>query len=115
MTDFWSNKYPKARKEHICQMCGRVISAGETYRRGTAFDMGTAWSWNECQHCQVLFSYLCNLFGVYDYMEDFVSEWEPETWSEVRVKVNYWRAWRRNDGTLVESPATLLGNHGVGR
>lgn len=50
---------PRARKEHICDMCSRRIQPGETYKRQFMAD-GDIWTWKECQHCTIVASWYQN-------------------------------------------------------
>lgn len=53
MSDFaYEATYPKARKEHRCEMCGRVIGVGEKYRRqGGVYD-GLGYTTLVCLQCE---------------------------------------------------------------
>lgn len=94
----------RARKEHRCDDCHRVIRKGETYIRGVGLGDGTAWTWKECAHCRAILD-LYVTYWDYTYNEDDFQDWEPQTVTELRAKVNYNRKWERADGSLVEVPS----------
>lgn len=98
------NSRPKARKPHVCQMCGRTIRPGELYRRGVGLDDGTAWTWKECLHCEQLVRYV-NEDESYD--DDLINEWAPETIGHARLRAQYRRKWQRFDGSLYPLPRTI--------
>ena len=98
----------KARVSHVCELCGRLIEAGETYRyQVNVFDC--IYTWKCCVHCDELMKILwhCDPWS-FDrdegFSRDAVGEWEPETIGQLRLKV-YWNLkWRKRDGTLREVP-----------
>ena len=102
----WTRSNPRARKKHKCSMCYRIIQRGETYMRGVTFD-GTAWTWKECAHCEALFTVMVNTWGESEYSADDADEWEPQTLGELRVKVQWKKAWTRADGSLFPVPIIL--------
>ena len=57
----------KARKEHKCSECSRVIQVGETYNVQRAVFDGCADSYKTCAHCQVVQSWLQKECGGYMY------------------------------------------------
>jgi len=103
---FWNRTTPRARKEHTCTACGRGIAVGETYLRGVEFD-GTAWTWRECAHCELLFRYLSNLWDFDEYTFDMAWDWDPKTDSAARVKAAWASKWRQVDGALYPLPVLL--------
>ena len=49
-----------------------------------------------------------------DYGPDLPGEWEPASWQQMRVKVQWLRRWRRRDGSLYPVPEriTRTNEHG---
>ena len=91
----------KARIEHRCSDCGRIIRPGETYRRGVGFD-GTAWTWKDCQHCD----FVLHEFDISDggeYNADFFYEWAHDPSgdiAEMRLQAGYRKKWKTAQGNL---------------
>jgi hypothetical protein len=89
-----------------------MIQPGETYRRSAAMDGGTAWTWRECAHCEVLLQWLVRtdaLWGGDDgYSQDSVVEWEPESLSDLRLKACWKQKWTRRDGALMPVPVKTM-------
>ncbi|WP_158251256.1 hypothetical protein [Cryobacterium sp. Y11] len=111
----WSISHPRARKAHRCEMCRRVIGAGEVYKRGAGFD-GTAWSWKECLHCEAVLRIYGLGDGEYnaDSFEDWASDGDARDLSEARDMAGFRKQWRTKAGNLwplpaPESPATSGG------
>lgn len=42
----------KARKQHFCSFCGKVIVAGEEYESSTCSCDGIVYDWKECERCK---------------------------------------------------------------
>lgn len=104
---FYTSTHPRARTKHQCESCYRPIRVGETYHRGVGMDEGTAWTWKECAHCEVLSQWLMRLGVIYGedgYGPDDFGYWSPLTASDLRLKVNWRRKWTRRDGSLVPVP-----------
>jgi hypothetical protein len=103
----WTISHPKARWPHLCDMCRRVIDAGEVYKRGAGFD-GTAWSWKECTNCEaVLRIYgLGDIHDGYnpDHFEDWASDGGPRDLNEARDMAGFRQQWRTKAGNLWPLP-----------
>jgi hypothetical protein len=96
----------KARTQHRCSDCGRIIEPGETYRRGVGFD-GTAWTWKDCAHCEaVLHMYDLAWDGEYnpDHFVEWTSERTTDSVAELRHAAGYRMKWRTRLGTLLPIP-----------
>ena len=67
-------EYPhivKARKQHKCDFCGKIIEVGESYERATYKD-GDIFTWKTCERCK---SYVDEAFDNPDYdFSDGMSE-----------------------------------------
>lgn len=106
-----------ARKEHVCDQCGRSIQRGEKYHRNVGTDGGTVTVFKECAQCGELSS---DLYAIGIVGEDVDgSESYPYLaevyWPEIvdladpawRKRHDGWLArWRRPDGSLVDYPRT---------
>lgn len=93
--------YPKARAEHRCSTCNRVIDKGETYSRQFCVWDGDAYAWKQCLHCEAMIPYI-------DYDEGFNEDdyqcWEPSNIRELRVRVHLNKRWRNKAGELYPVP-----------
>lgn len=98
---------PRARREHRCSLCNRVIRIGETYDRDVNVWDGRIYTWKSCAHCRTawlvasLREYAYEAEGMND---ELVCEWEPQTIPEARWKVGWRRKWTRRDGSLMPVP-----------
>lgn len=99
----WHSEHRTARAEHKCGCCGRTIRKGERYRRGVGLD-GTAWTWKECAHCDVLARHVCDAYDLDEYDPDSIADYDAEDLGELRVKVGFRRRWTRSDGSLYPVP-----------
>lgn len=98
---------PRARVPHRCDLCGRTIRPGETYRRCAVFDEGTAWTWRECAHCDSVREIaLVEVYGS-EYGEGLIAQWEPREIHHLRLKAMWRRKWIRHDGSLYPVPAKV--------
>lgn len=97
---------PRARKRHLCDVCARTISPGETYTRGVGLDGGAgAWTYRYCAHCDVLITYLCDWFNEDEYVAtELVENWEPRTDAARAVLAAHGVQWRDADGALLGVP-----------
>lgn len=115
MSETWIETHPRARVKHRCDLCGREILPGETYRRSVLLD-GTANTWKECAHCDAVRDVALDQWLSDDYTPDLPAEWEPTSWQQMRVKVQWLRGWRRRDGSLYPVPERIMhtDEHGFG-
>jgi len=49
--DFYDERNPRAKKEHICCECGETIKVGETYNKVTGKWDGNICSYKTCMPC----------------------------------------------------------------
>jgi hypothetical protein len=100
----------RARKQHKCNECGRMIASGEPYRRTSGLLDGS-WTTNKvCQHCTIAANWLMdNCSGyldrvVYEDINQHASEYRrADLW---RLAVGMGRGWRRlrSDGLMQVPP-----------
>lgn len=103
---------PKARKQHQCSCCNRVIAVGETYeRQDNVFD-GQRYAYLLCAHCRAITNRAWELAGCYldegwneEVIDDGMREY-AETLADLRMLVWFRRRWMRADGTLVPVPGS---------
>lgn len=114
---------PKARKEHLCSSCYRVIRVGEVYeRQDNVFD-GSRYTYLLCEHCRAITDRVLALVPDYWYEdgfnEDTIDEGMREyaqTLADLRMLVWFRRRWTRHDGTVVGlSAAGVVGQEGESR
>lgn len=109
---------PKARKEHQCSSCYRVIRIGEVYeRQDNVFD-GDRYSYLMCEHCRALVDRVTDLVpdDWYEdgFSDDTISEGMreyAETLADLRLYAWFLRRWMRADGTVV-SLTGVVGQEG---
>lgn len=105
----WMTSHPRARREHRCSDCRRIIRPGETYRRGVGFEGGTLYSeWKDCQHCE----FVLNQYDVAwdgEYNEDTFTEWAGDGFqdiTEARLQAGYRNKWTTAQGNLWPLPVS---------
>ena len=106
-TVIWSSR-PKARKQHVCENCGRVIDRGEVYKRLRALDEdGDPYTWKECAHCSAFVTlYIDDFADRYEgFCQDDIREWEPYTDEAAEHKRQWMNKWHNDDGDLYPIPA----------
>lgn len=60
-SDFYDEKNPKARREHKCGECHRIIARGETYNRAAGKSDGSMWTFKTCSICdEIRKHFYCN-------------------------------------------------------
>lgn len=102
-SDFWASaKHHKARKEHKCVVCHRMINIGEVYYRGFGVYDGWPNDFKLCAHCEA-----CLPVIEWDesYSEDDFDYWEPANVEQLRAKVHYRKRWRNKAGELYPIPS----------
>lgn len=101
--DFSTYTMRKARKEHRCAECHRVIGPGETYRRNVSAYDGMMDTHKVCSHCQVAATWLsenCGGYVTHAVEEDIaqhVDEYAYLGWRFLaglgRIKIGMRRGW----------------------
>lgn len=108
----YSHYMRRARKDHQCTECHRVVGKGETYKRINAM-LDDSW-WNEaiCEHCLAAATWMEVVCG--GYLLEGLLEELTEHWSEgyrngwmARTIVGMRKGWRRSDGGLLSVPAKI--------
>ncbi|HWA67144.1 MAG TPA: hypothetical protein VG899_12350 [Mycobacteriales bacterium] len=56
--EFTSVSHPRARKEHRCDECRRIIKSGEVYQRFAGKCDGYLSSYTTCSHCEAAVGWL---------------------------------------------------------
>lgn len=94
-----------ARKQHVCQECGRMIEPGESYEFVAAKYDGDLWTGKTCAHCVAVRKWLIEVCGGYIYggVRDDLSEHKHEgynpRWLAAAVGC-MGRKWRNSKGNL---------------
>jgi hypothetical protein len=95
-SEFWREKSHRARKTHICEECGRVISIGEVYWYGFGKQDGYIYDSKTCEHCRVASDWLlrnCNGF-IYGAIIEDLKEHAEGSLPMLRIVVGARRSWR---------------------
>lgn len=101
---FYTCENRKARKEHRCHECYRVISSGEQYQHVRGVWYGEPWTYKTCAHCLVgqrLLRDECGGFlhgGIYEDLTEHIHELLPWSMKAARLVVGMRRKWVRFDG-----------------
>ena len=100
---FSTHKDRKARKDHRCNECGRVIKRGETYRYFSGEHDGSIYTSKMCAHCQSAASLLqkeCDgylLEAVEEDLSEHIHELLPWSMAAARFVIAMRRQWQRFD------------------
>ena len=100
----------KAKKQHKCTECKRVIERGETYRRTAGLYDGEWTIGKVCAHCKTATDWLkANCGGYLDHsvLEDMEQHFEEYSRMDLaRVVVGMRRSWKRirSDGLMRPLP-----------
>jgi RNase P subunit RPR2 len=98
-------KIQRTRKPRKCDECSRPIAVGERYENAFMVYEGHADTFVTCEHCLVGSRWLvenCGGFlhcGVWEDLEEHISEYPRLAFPLSRLKVARRRMWRRFDGT----------------
>lgn len=99
----------KARKEHRCCECARVIFVGETYHLDVTMYDGRLSTYKTCAHCMVARKWLSEECGgwIYTAVEEDIGEHVRELRRNdlARLYVSMRRNWRTFRGKLMLVPA----------
>lgn len=107
----YTTKQSIARKEHVCDECGRAIAPGERYERMTGM-LERQWDTAKtCSHCIWARDWLtgeCGGYCHYGVLEDLEEHWTSELIRDLdlgRRIVGMRRKWQHRDGSLMELAA----------
>jgi hypothetical protein len=101
----------KAKKDHKCSECGRIIVVGEKYYRERGKYDGSMFTHKTCEHCQVARTWMYRECGGFVYGE--IEEELREHWNEsheyrnrelARLIYGMSRFWKRRKGGLMPIP-----------
>lgn len=106
--EWYRSENRKARKEHRCGECGRIIQRGEQYRVAAGKTEGDVWDAKICVHCDVAASWLrenCNGYMYTAVLEDFGEHAEANL-PMLRIVVGARRHWKSfaDPGRLLPTP-----------
>jgi hypothetical protein len=76
--------------------------------RGVELGGGTARTWIECGHCDLVVAVVLHQIKEDEYGDDTVNEWWPETVSEARVRAQWKRRWTSRSGALYPLPEHIM-------
>lgn len=86
------DKKVKAKKEHICDFCGKKIAVGEEYRLSTHVCENEIYDWHSCDRCKKYVEYAFEELGnclnegltaeeFYDFMREYYPNMAKQWWS----------------------------------
>jgi hypothetical protein len=87
-----TDKRVRARKEHKCDYCSKVIEIGEEYRYGVYTNEAMIYSWRSCDRCRFYVTKAFKELG--DYVADGLGEqdFKDFMWESHReVAVEWWK------------------------
>lgn len=110
----------KARKEHRCTECRRVIQIGESYlHEGTLWE-GKKDTVKTCSHCQVVRQWLSAECGgwIYGGVSEDIQEHAGEGWygkGVIMLAAGMSRQWRKRSGEMWRVPSVPKTTHDTHR
>lgn len=75
MLEFYTIAFPKAKKEHTCDLCGMIIRKGEKYRRCSGKYDGHMFDDKLHLSCQNIIDAYCNESNDSEYDEWSIRDW----------------------------------------
>ncbi len=107
-SDFYSETWRKARKEHRCDECRRTIAVGERHKRHAMALDGSVSVYLHCLHCSAAASWLVKHCGGYlcagvedDLFEHWGEHYDGDRLFLGRAIVGMRKRWLRRDGSLM--------------
>ncbi len=80
--EFYTASFPKARKKHECDLCGKTIEPGEQYSCFTGKYDGKIFTSRNCMTCHAIIKAYCAEYDETEYDEDEIREWLSEKYCE---------------------------------
>jgi hypothetical protein len=106
--EFFQEREYRARKEHHCNECYRVIKKGESYRRIVSVMYGEFSQEKMCEHCMVCASWLtfhCRGYVGGMIRDDIREHWEWDHDREVgRLLIGMRKKWIKRNGKMMKLP-----------
>ena len=78
MLEFFNITYPKAKKEHVCDLCNHKIAVGEKYSRFSGKYDGDMLDIKHHLLCKRIVDTYCEKTGEGEYINDEVQDWLRE-------------------------------------
>ena len=108
-----SEQHRKARKEHGCAECHRIIDKGEIYLSMSVVYDGEFSAYKVCAHCEVVQLWLKEECGgfVHNAVVEDIRDHAREPgygFGVMRLAVGIFNKWRRKDGRLFPVPRMPL-------
>ena len=92
MLEFYHVKHPKARKEHVCDLCGSKILLGQIYERYSGKYDGNMFDLKYCLNCEKVIDAFLDENECDEYSDDDIYDWLAE-----RFCYNCKHGWHRDD------------------
>lgn len=78
MLEFYDIKHSKARKEHVCDLCGSKIYPGQVYERYSGKYDGDLFDLKYCLDCEKIINTFLDENGYDEYSDDDIFDWLQE-------------------------------------
>ena len=75
---FFNEKTVKAKKEHVCELCGRTIEAGERYKYISFKHDDDFFILKRCESCDLIVNRYLDETGEGEYYDDDIAFWLQE-------------------------------------
>ena len=73
--DFYTVRFPKARKQYKCEICGGTIEKGQKHYYFSGKYDGEMYAIRDCLYCHAMVDDYCSEYGYGEYDEDEVREY----------------------------------------
>lgn len=106
MVTVLSSRQQKARKQHRCSECYRMIESGEQYLYEATYFDSEFRAYKTCAHCLVVRNWLldnCSGFVYGDLAYD-LGEHDSDSFGMARMKYGINHKWQRKSGRLMRVP-----------